>query len=243
MTAAPTNAARRAWGARPETGVSVEGAGAASLYRSEGGRSRARPRSPGSGGAGAGGAGESLGGSIAVNRIGSWRRTPPHARLAIVKHPSLGLPERDQTSGFPEAADRLRAATARLGVRALEIAVERDPTLRNRYDELGLRHLLRDSQAFVDRIVLSVANGDPSPMREFADQVVPLYRRRRVPMDDLIQLSEGLRAAMAPFVDGPEADSMHAAIDAGIAQMRWNRRIAGDARKRNRLLAFLYKGA
>jgi hypothetical protein len=36
---------------------------------------------------------------------------------------------------------------------------------------------------------------------------------------------------------------MHAAIDAGIAQMRWNRRIAGDARKRNRLLAAIYKGA
>ena len=36
---------------------------------------------------------------------------------------------------------------------------------------------------------------------------------------------------------------MHAAIDAGIAQFRWNRRIAGDARKRNRLLEFIYKGA
>ena len=80
-------------------------------------------------------------------------------------------------------------------------------------------------------------------MREFADQVVPLYRRRRVPMDDLVHLSEGLRAAMAPFLDGPEADPMHAAIDAGIAQMRWNRRIAGDARKRNRLLEAIYKGA
>ena len=160
-----------------------------------------------------------------------------------MKHPSLGLPERDQTYGFPDAAARLRAATARLGARALEIAVERDPTFRDRYDELGLRRLLRDTEAFIDRIALSVATDDPSPMSEFADQVVPLYRRRRVPMDDLVQLSEGLRAAMAPFLDGPEADPMHAAINAGIAQMRWNRRIAGDARKRNKLLEFIYKGA
>ncbi len=187
-----------------------------------------------------------VGGCIAANRIGSWRATPAHARLAIVRHPahpSLGLPPPDESAGFPEAADRLRAATARLGARALEIAVERDPTLTERHDELGLRHLLRDTESFVDRIALAVALDDPAPMREFADQVVPLYRRRRVPMDDLVHLSEGLRAAMAPFLDGPEADPMHAAIDAGIAQMRWNRRIAGDARKRNRLLEAIYKGA
>jgi hypothetical protein len=160
-----------------------------------------------------------------------------------VSHPSLGLAPRDERAGFPVAADRLRAARARLGARALEIAVERDPTLAVRHDEMGLRHLLRDTEILVDRIALSVATGDPSPMREFADQVVPLYRRRRVPMDDLVQLTEGLRSAIAPFLAGPEADPMNSAIDAGIAVMRWNRRIAGDARKRNRLLEAIYKGA
>jgi hypothetical protein len=160
-----------------------------------------------------------------------------------VRHPSLGLPPRDESVGFPAAAARLRAARAKLGTRALEIAIERDPTLPDRHGELGLRHLLRDTEIFVDRIALAVASDDPTPMSEFADQVVPLYRRRRVPMDDLVQLSEGLRAAIAPFLDGPEADAMHAAINAGIAVMRWNRRIAGDARKRNRLLEAIYKGA
>jgi hypothetical protein len=177
------------------------------------------------------------------HRIGSWRGSPPHVRLATVSHPSLGLPPPDETAGFPDAADRLRAATKRLGARALEIAVERDPTLAERHDELGLRHLLRDTEIFVDRIALSIATDNPLPMAEFADQVVPLYRRRRVPMDDLVLLSEGLRAAMAPYLDGPEADPMNGAINAGIAVMRWNRRIAGDARKRNRLLQAIYKGA
>jgi len=32
-------------------------------------------------------------------------------------------------------------------------------------------------------------------------------------------------------------------IDAMIEVFRWNRRIAGDARKRNRLLQAIYKGA
>jgi hypothetical protein len=159
-----------------------------------------------------------------------------------VSHPSLGLPPPDETAGFPAAARRLRGVTARLGVRALEIAVERDPTLRDRYDELGLRHLLRDTETFIDRIALAIASNDPGPVPAFVDQVVPLYRRRRVPMDDVANLFEGLRSAIAPFLVGPEVESMHAAIDAGIAQARWNRRIAGDARKRNRLVQFLYKG-
>jgi hypothetical protein len=183
---------------------------------------------------------------LAVHRghpIGSWRRISPRARLAIVTHPSLGLPPPNETAGFPDAATRLRAATTRLGARALEIAVERDPSIRDRYDEIGLRHLLRDTEIFIDRIALAVASNDPAPVRSFIDQVVPIYRRRRVPMDDLGQLFEGLRSSIAAFLVGPEAEAMHAAIDAGIAQMRWNRRVAGDARKRNRLLQAIYKGA
>ncbi|HEV8546180.1 MAG TPA: hypothetical protein VGQ64_07785 [Candidatus Limnocylindrales bacterium] len=160
-----------------------------------------------------------------------------------MSHPSLGLPPRDETAGFPDAAARLRAASARLGARALEIAIDRDPTLRERYDDLGLRRLLRDTESFIDRIALSVAANDPAPTGEFADQVAPLYRRRRVPMDDLIQLCEGLRSALGAFLVGAEAAPMHAAIDEAIKQLRWNRRIAGDARKRNRLLQAIYKGA
>jgi hypothetical protein len=160
-----------------------------------------------------------------------------------VTHPSLGLPPPDPRAGFPEAAARLRASHERLGARAMEIAIERDPTFDVRHDELGLRHLLRDTETFIERIALCIAENDPAPAREFADQVVPLYRRRRVPMDDLMLLWEGLRAAMAASVAAPETPPMHAAIDAGIAQFRWNRRLAGDARKRNRLLQLLYKGA
>jgi hypothetical protein len=62
-------------------------------------------------------------------------------------------------------------------------------------------------------------------------------------MDDLAQLFEGLRSAIGALVVGDEAAPLHAAIDDGIAQTRWNRRIAGDARKRNRLLQAIYKGA
>lgn len=159
-----------------------------------------------------------------------------------MSHPSLGLPEIDRTTGFPTAAERIRAAADRIGARALEVALERDPAFRDRYDEIGLRQLLRDTEIIIDRVALSIAANDPRFVAKWADQTVPIYRRRRVPMDDLVHILEGLRAAIAPFVPGPEATALHAAIEAGIAQARWNRRVAGDARKRNPLLQFLYRG-
>jgi hypothetical protein len=160
-----------------------------------------------------------------------------------VSHPSLGLPPPDLTAGFPAAAARLDAARARLAVRALEIAIDRDPTLRERYDEVGLRRLLRDAETLLEQVAVCIASGDPGPIRSFADWVAPIYRRRSVPMDDLIQLAEGLRASAATILAGPELGALHAAIDAAINQFRWNRRIAGDARKRNRILQAIYKGA
>ena len=158
-------------------------------------------------------------------------------------HPSLGLPPRDETAGFPDAAARLQRIRDRLGQRTLEIAVDGDPGFRARHDELALRRLLRDTQIIIDRLALSIATDDPAPMREFADQVVPVYRRRKVSMDDLTKLFEALRSAAAAHLSADEKVPMHAAIDAAIAEFKWHRRLAGDARKRNKLLQAIYKGA
>ena len=130
-----------------------------------------------------------------------------------------------------------------LAARALESAVERDPTMMTRYDELGLRERLHDAALLADRIALSVAASDPAPAREYADWTAPAYRRKRVPLDDLINLLEGLRSALPTVVDGQAEADGNAAIDAAIASYRWNRRLAGDARKRNAFLQLLYKGA
>jgi len=160
-----------------------------------------------------------------------------------VSHPSLGRPPRDLAAGSPAAAQHIRAATDALAARALESAVERDPTLMTRYDELGLRERLRDAALLVDRIALSVAAGDPAPAREYADWTAPAYRRKRVPLDDVINLLEGLRSALPSVVDDRADADADAAIDAAITVYRWNRRLAGDARKRNAFLQLLYKGA
>jgi hypothetical protein len=160
-----------------------------------------------------------------------------------VTHPSLGLPPRSRTAGFPAAAQRIRAARGRVGVRTLEVAIERDPTIRDRYSEIELRKLLRDTEPMIDRLAIAIESGDTSALADWADWVVPVYRRRRVPMDDVINLCEGLRLASAAVLAPGEKPAADDAIDRAIYVLRWHRRLAGDARKRNKLLAFIYKGA
>jgi hypothetical protein len=159
-----------------------------------------------------------------------------------VSHPSLGLPPLDLTAGFPEGAARIRTSASRLAVRALAVAMDADPTIRERYDEAGQRHLIRDAELLAERVALAVASGNPSPAAEYATWTAPVYRRRRVPMDDLVGLCEGLRAALPSILAPGELPAAAAALDAAIEAYRWHRRLAGDARKRSAFLQLLYKG-
>ncbi|MCU0504706.1 MAG: hypothetical protein MUE82_02865 [Chloroflexi bacterium] len=160
-----------------------------------------------------------------------------------MSHPALGAMPPDMTAGLPDAAARLLAARARLGEKALRDALAASPQMRARWDETGLRNLLRDTEVMVERIAKAVASGDPIWTREWADWVAPVYRRRRVPMDDAIALMEGLRGACAAMLDEAEREPMNAGIDAAVAVFRYYRRFSGDARVRNPILDAIYKGA
>ena len=158
-------------------------------------------------------------------------------------HPSLGLPPDDPAAGDADAAERIRANTDRLAARALRIAMDADKTIEQRNDEAGLRQLLWDARLLADRVALCVQTGRPELAREYAEWSAVTYRRRRTPLDDIIGLCEGLRVAFPSVLQPGQLASPGEALDAAIAAYRWNRRIAGDARKRNRLLQLLYKGA
>jgi hypothetical protein len=160
-----------------------------------------------------------------------------------VAHPSLGLPARDRVAGLSAPAARIDATRKALADRALEIAIDRDPTMRDRHDETSMRRLLRDTLTLIDVVVDSLAAGDPGPASSFAEAVPPVYRRRLVPMDDLINLCESIRSAIGAVIDPVDMPPINAALDVAIERFRWHRRIAGDARKRNRILAAIYKGA
>ena len=160
-----------------------------------------------------------------------------------MSHPSLGLPPRDLSAGDPASAAVLKRGGARFRARAIEAALDLDPTLRDRYDDLARESLLADLEAFVDRLATAVASGDAHVMATFADLVAVRYRKRKIPMDDLITLCNGLRRAAGSVVQPTSMTPIDAGLDEAIAVFKWHRRLAGDARKRNAFLAFIYKGA
>ena len=147
------------------------------------------------------------------------------------------------SAGDTAAAAALRSGGPRLRARALAAALEANPTMKDRHAEIVIQALHADLEAFHDRLVVAVASGDPHAMATFADLVAVRYRKRKVPMDDVISLCEGLRRAAAAVVEPGAVATVDAAIDEAIAVFKWNRRLAGDARRRNPLLAFIYKGA
>jgi hypothetical protein len=103
--------------------------------------------------------------------------------------------------------------------------------------------LLRDAVVLIDRVVDAMAANDPEPARAFAEATPPAYRRRKVPMNDLINLCESIRTAIGATLAPTDMGPVDAAVEAMIDRFKWHGRIAGDARKRNRLLQAIYKGA
>lgn len=160
-----------------------------------------------------------------------------------MSHPSLGLPPRDLSAGDAAAAALLRRGGARLRTRALDSAMALDPTFADRHDELTRQALVSDLEAFVDRLIMAIASDDPHAMATFADLVAVRYRKRKISMGDVITLCEGLRRASAAVVEPGSVPALDAAIDEAIAVFKWHGRLAGDARKKNPLLSFIYKGA
>jgi hypothetical protein len=159
-----------------------------------------------------------------------------------VSHPSLGLPPRSLQAGFPDAAARLKVQRAALAARALEVAIDADPTLRARFDDVALRNLLKDTQVHVDRLALCVAGNDSHWLKEFADQAAPVFRRRDVPMDDVCRILEGLRTAARGTLSEKEMVPADAALDEAVKVYKWYRRLSGDARKKNPIIEKLYRG-
>lgn len=145
-------------------------------------------------------------------------------------------------AGFPAAAERVRASRSRLAQRAFEAAVRKDPSLAERHDEVDQRRLLRDTESYLERVALSVAGDEPFWTREWAEWVVPVFRRRRVKMDDLVTLSEGIRETLPSVLSPEERRPADEALDAAVEVFRWHRRLGGD-RRRHPLLDAIYKGA
>jgi hypothetical protein len=160
-----------------------------------------------------------------------------------VSHPSLGRAPLDPAAGHPSAAAIIRTGRERLASRGLEALAVEDPTLGERHDELALRRLLRDAGTMLDLLATAVGTGDAEPFVAWSEAAVPVFRRRRVPMDDLIRLLDQLDRVVAAAVDPDAAAAASDALAAAAGAFKAHRRLAGDAKKRNPIAAFIYKGA
>ena len=157
-------------------------------------------------------------------------------------HPSLGLPPRDRTAGQPAAAERLRANRARLAQIALAATLRDAPRFKQTYDELGLRRFLRDYDRHIEQLARSMETGDPYYTSMYGEWLVPVYRRREVPMKDVIALLGGLREAAATVLTPSENEAALPFFGAWVERLQHHRRLAGDHRG-NSVVRFFWKGA
>lgn len=157
-------------------------------------------------------------------------------------HPSLGLPPADTTAGLPEAAARLRANRSRLARVALQETIRLAPGFDERYDQEQLRSFLRDYEQHIEQLARALETGEDSYVVNYGEWLVPIYRRRHVPMLDFMALLAGLRDAAATVLTPAEN---------GVAQalfVRWNDRLKAHGRlpgdhKGNSIIRFFWKGA
>ena len=158
------------------------------------------------------------------------------------RHPNLGLAPISMTAGFTAAAEKLRRDSPKIAARALEAATKADPTIKERYDEVGLRRLLRDGEVLTERLAMCLASDNPRWLGGFAEWSAPIFRRRGVTLLDLAALCAGIREAIAPNFGDDELASASRALDAATVVFRRNSRIAGDRHKRNALWKWMYRG-
>jgi hypothetical protein len=157
-------------------------------------------------------------------------------------HPSLGLPPRDRTAGHPDAAARLRAGRSRLARIALEDTLRDAPRFKAAYDELALRRFLRDYDRHIEQLARAIETGDPYYTAQYGEWLVPVYRRREVPMKDVIALVGGLRQAAATVLTPDESNAAGPLFDAWVARLRFHQRLPGD-HSGNKVVRFFWKGA
>src|SRR3954452_5112526 len=157
-------------------------------------------------------------------------------------HPALGLPPSDATAGFPEAAAALRANRERLARVALQETIRLAPGFDERYDEQMLRLMLRDYDRHIEQRARALETGEDGYVVNYGEWLVPIYRRRRIPMNDLTMMLGGLKRAVAGVLTPEQNEVAHEMLHEMIVRLMHHRWLPGD-HKGNALIRFFWKGA
>ena len=157
-------------------------------------------------------------------------------------HPTLGLPPPDVSAGLPGAAARLRAGRHRLARLALQTTVNDVAHFSERYNDDMLRLFVRDYESHIEQLAKSMETGDDYYVVAYGEWLVPIYRRRRVPMRDFIAMLSGLKQAVASVLTPAERSVAGELFERWVERLKFHQRLPGD-HKGNALIRFFWKGA
>ena len=116
------------------------------------------------------------------------------------------------------------------------------PHLRTRYDDMKLRLFLRDYERHIEQLARALETGDSGWVANYGEWLVPVYRRREVPMKDVATLLLGLREAAATVLTPDEARAADEHLKMWRARLEHHRRLPGD-HPGNPVVRFFWKGA
>jgi hypothetical protein len=159
-----------------------------------------------------------------------------------MSHPSLGLPPPDASAGYTRAAARLRTQQVRLAQLALEASIALAPHFRERYDETALRLMLRDFGRHIEQLARALETGNDSFVTNYGEWLVPIYRRRGIPMKDFMVMLGGLRDAVVAVLPPDDARVTRESIERWALRLKHHGRLPGD-HKGNAVIRFFWKGA
>jgi hypothetical protein len=157
-------------------------------------------------------------------------------------HPILGLPPSDATAGLPDAAARLRANRERLARVALQETIRIAPLFTQRYDTTALRLILRDYDRHIEQLARALETAEDAYVVNYGEWLVPIYRRRHIPMLDFMAMLAGLRDACATVLTPEENEVAHELFDRWNERLKRHGRLPGD-HQGNKLIRFFWKGA
>jgi hypothetical protein len=157
-------------------------------------------------------------------------------------HPTLGLPPHDVTAGLPDVAERLQTNRDRIARLSLQTTVRDANGFAERYDEDALRLFLRDLERHVQQLAKALATGKDYYVTSYGEWLVPVYRRRKVPIADVLALLAGLQAAASTVMSPDEKRVSDDLFERWVMVLRKHQRLAGD-HKGNSVIRFFWKGA
>jgi hypothetical protein len=101
---------------------------------------------------------------------------------------------------------------------------------------------LRDYGQHIEQLARALETDDDTFVVQYGEWLVPIYRRRHVPMRDFMALIGGLHSAAATVLTPDENVALDALFERWSDKLKHHGRLPGD-HKGNPIIRFFWKGA